>query len=169
MRLYEIAADLRALFDKIEANDGDMTDDDVMQLEELQLNYDTKVEGTALYIKNLEAEADMIKVEEERLRARRKANENKAGRLRAYLAYVLDEPLKTAKVSLSKRKTRSVFISEHFHIQELTQLQLAKEVVEYKADKTAIKKYIEDNGIDRLEDSEGNSIVIKESESLIIK
>jgi hypothetical protein len=55
-------------------------------LDEVQEQFDLKAESIIRFIRNLEAQADAVKSEEERLAARRKAVENKAAWLKDYIA-----------------------------------------------------------------------------------
>ena len=85
MKLYEIDSALEALVDP---ETGELLDYE--QFSRLQMEREAKIENTALYVKNLEAEAKAIKEEEARLSERRKAMENKAKRLREYIGFALD-------------------------------------------------------------------------------
>lgn len=111
-------------------------------LEALQLERGVKIENIALYIKNLYADAEKIKQEEERLKARREAKVKKAERLREYLKssmLTLGEPkFETARVALSFRTSKSVIIDD----MEKLDKKYIQEKVSYTADKTAIKKAI---------------------------
>ena len=74
---------------------------------------ETKIENTALYVKNLEAEAKAIKEEEARLSERRKSMENKAKRLREYIGFALDgEKFETARCSISYRKATALEVDD---------------------------------------------------------
>lgn len=106
--LYEIDAQIMACVD---FETGEIIDAD--KLEQLQMQFSEKVEGIALWIKNLLAEAKMIKEEKDNLAARQKACENKAESLKKYLASALGgEKFKTPKVSISYRKSEAVEIED---------------------------------------------------------
>ena len=108
MTLYEIDRELLACLD---LETGEITDAE--RLDALQIERDTKLENTALYIKNLLAEVEAIKAEEKALAERRKAKENKAESLKKYLADNLSGgKFETAKVNISFRKSEGVEISE---------------------------------------------------------
>lgn len=59
-------------------------------LDEMEENVRAKAENVACYIKNLLADAETMKAEEEALRTRRKAKENTAARLKDYLMVCMD-------------------------------------------------------------------------------
>ena len=108
--LYEINADLDALLDSIDPETGEIDGD---ALTALTMERQEKLEGMALKLKNLAAEAEMIKAEEKNLSDRRKAVERNRDSLKAYLMRSLDgETLKTAKVAISYRTSKSVEIDE---------------------------------------------------------
>lgn len=113
-------------------------------LEQLQIERAEKVENIALYIKNLDADAEKIKDEEKSLKARREAKEKKAERLREYLKssmLAFNEPkFETARVALSFRTSKAVVIDD---IEKLDKKYIT-EKVSYTPDKTAIKKAITD-------------------------
>lgn len=106
--LYEINADLDALLDSIDPETGEIDGD---ALTALTMERQEKLEGMALKLKNLAAEAEMIKAEEKALADRRKTVERNRDSLKAYLMRSLDgETLKTAKVAISYRTSKSVEI-----------------------------------------------------------
>ena len=106
--LYEIDAQI---MECVDFETGEIIDE--TKLQALQLEFDEKVEGIALWIKNLLAEAKMIKEEKDNLAARQKSCENKAESLKKYLSSALGgEKFKTAKVSISYRKSESVEVED---------------------------------------------------------
>lgn len=170
MTLYNIKDSIANLFDDIADAEGKITDKQLLELENLQESYETKVNNIGMFIKNLDAEAEAIKAEEERLRVRRKAAENKAARLRRYLGFVLDDGgFKSATISISKRTTKSVFIPENFLLHELVALGMAREEIKYVPDKKLIKEKLEKSDFGFFEDEEGNKITIQENKSIIIR
>lgn len=133
--LYEIDAQI---MECVDFDTGEIID--VERLEALQMEFDSKVEGIALWIKSLVAEAKMVKEEKDNLATRQKACENKAESLKKYLASALGgEKFKTSKVSISYRKSKSVEVED---ISLLDDDYLKFE--EPKADKTKIKKALEE-------------------------
>ena len=108
-------------------------------LDLLNIERDEKIEGIAIYIKNLKAEADAIHAEIERLKDREESKKKKADRLAQYLASVLcGKKFETAKTSLSFRKSSVVQISNELLVPE----EFMKIKTEKKPDKTAIANWI---------------------------
>ena len=108
MTLWEIN---NAIMACVDAETGEIIDFD--QLDKLELAREEKLENIALYIKALEAEAAAIREEEKTLAARRKVKENKAARLREYLATALGgQPFETARVALSFRSSQAVKVTD---------------------------------------------------------
>lgn len=133
--LYEIDAQI---MECVDFETGEIID--VERLEALQMEFNSKVEGIALWIKNLVAEAKMVKEEKDNLAARQKACENKAESLKKYLGNALGgEKFKTSRVSISYRKSESVEVAD---ISLLDDDYL--KFKEPEADKTKIKKALKD-------------------------
>jgi hypothetical protein len=91
MKLYEIAKELRDLLDQEDELDREEFEE---KMDVLQVEYDLKMESCWRHYKNIKAEAEAIKAEEERLAKRRKAKENRAEGLRWYVAGHLKEGAK---------------------------------------------------------------------------
>ena len=103
MKLYEIDNEIQKILDNMEIDEetGEAVLD-VDALEALQLEREKKLEGVALAVKNLSAEAEAIKAEEDRLGNRRKAIVNRRDRMKEWLAQALDGgKLETARVRVS--------------------------------------------------------------------
>jgi hypothetical protein len=95
--LYEIDAAILAIVDQ---ETGEIIDPEALTA--LQMERGKKLENVALWVKDLKAEAEAIGNEIKNLTARKKAAENKAERLKAWLAEALEgEVLKTSKVRVS--------------------------------------------------------------------
>ena len=136
MKLYEIDTAIENLIDK---ETGEILDFE--QFEQLQMDRDKKLENIALWIKNLTANADMIKAEKNALAARENVVQNKANNLKGYLSTLLNNcKFTTPKVNCSFRKSAAVELSKNF-------TEWAKENAEHLLrfsepcpDKTAIKE-----------------------------
>ena len=111
--LYEIRQDLLTVieggyvFDE-ETGEVFWSSDNLDRLAE---TYDAKVEACGCYIKNLQAEAEMLKAEEQALAKRRKAIESKEQWMRDYLLANLQEFGEagfSAKAKVSTRKSEAV-------------------------------------------------------------
>ena len=135
MKLYEID---NAIYECVN-EDGEVIDTE--KLEELQMERDKKIECIACWIKDLAAEANAIKEEKLKLEARQKVAENKAKSLKNYLAYALKgTSFRTAKVSVSFRKTESVEVTPD-GLENLKAMR--DDLLKYKEpepDKTALKQ-----------------------------
>lgn len=134
--LYEINEKLvnyRMEFDE----DGVWINED--ELNALQMEKDEKRENIALWIKNIEAEANAVKAESKNLDDRYKRLINKATRLLDYLAADLNgEPFKTSKVECRWRKSESVEILNEDAIPErFLDIQVVR-----KPMKNEIKKHL---------------------------
>ena len=134
MKLYEINEAILACIDP-ETGEADPE-----KLDELMLMREKKLEGLALWVKNLKAEAEAIRAEEKALAERRQAKERKAESIRAYLAKTLaGQKFETSRVVCSFRKSQKV---------EITDLdKIPDDYLRYStptADKTAIKAAIKD-------------------------
>ena len=116
MNLYEID---QAILSLVDPETGEILDYDAFA--ELKMAKEEKIEGMALWHKNLTAEAAAIRAEEISLATRRKALENKAESLKRYLAELLSgSKFSTARVACSFRKTKSVeILDEAAFIQEM--------------------------------------------------
>ena len=132
--LYEIDEEI---LNCVDMETGEIID--VERLGQLQLAREDKVEGIALWIKNLLSDADAIKSEEEKLAQRRKANENKAKNLKEYLSKFLNgQKFKTPKVSISYRKSESVEVTDISKLDD-DYLKFAEPTVDKAKVKKALK------------------------------
>ena len=141
MTIYEInEAIMQAL--EIDPETGELLNPEA--LEELQIAREQKLENIALWIKNLESDANEIKSEIKALTDRAKAKENRAKSLRELLAYNLNgEKFETPKVACSFRKSTVVETAP-----ELTDWlrQNRDDLLRYKEpeiDKTGLKKALQ--------------------------
>ena len=126
--LYEINS---AILDCCDMETGEILDFE--RLEQLQLEKEQKLEGVALYIKNLDAEAVALKAEETALSERRKVKENKAKRLKEYLSSALNgQKFETARVRLSFRSSTKVEISDELALLTWLEKNRQDQCVKYK-------------------------------------
>ena len=124
MTLYDIDAQIAALDGAaeddmlIDAETGELIS--VSQaLDALRMEREAKLENVACWVKNLSAEADAIREEENRLFKRRKAAETKAANLKAWLLAAMTrddgttDKLKTGRVMVSvKRNPPSTVVDD---------------------------------------------------------
>lgn len=170
MTLYEIDARICGIIDQLTDPDtGEINDEALTALDELQEERTAKLENIGLYIKNLSAEAKAIKAEEDALKRRRTTLENKEARLRAYLSDGLGgEVLKSARISVTYRKTPEAVKFENSEAENFFRAWAdasRKDLLRYREpeiDKAAVKSAIlagEDIRFARLES--GTSMIIK--------
>lgn len=108
MNLYDIDQQILA---QVDPETGEILDYEAFA--ELKLARDEKIEGMALWFKNLIAEASAIRAEEIALAERRKGLERKADSLKQYLGEILSGgKFSTARVACSFRKSKSVDIQD---------------------------------------------------------
>ena len=113
MNLYEISKEMMAC---INEETGEIESE---KLEELELEFQAKVENAGLWIKNLKAEAEALKNEKMVFAERQKSVENKVEALKKYLSNALGgNKFKTEKISISFRKSKAVEINDEFMIPE---------------------------------------------------
>lgn len=114
MRLYEINAALEELLNQVDPETGELVCD-MDALEALSIEREEKLEGLALYCKNLTAEAEAIKAEKLALEKRQKAALNRAEKARDFLARMLaGEKFTTPKVAVSWRTSQAVQLDDDF-------------------------------------------------------
>lgn len=108
MNLYEYNHAIDALID---TDTGEVLDYDAFLA--LAMERDSKVENTAVFIKNLLAEAASIKSEEAALKARREPMERKAEHLKKYLAdYLNGERFDCPRAALSFRRSTALAVED---------------------------------------------------------
>ena len=118
MKLYELAEGFNTLFDSFDAinnwepdtdsngqpidDDGNIIDNPVLYkvnmlnawfdtLESIEGEFDMKAENIAVFIKEIKAEADLLKAEEQSLRKRRQTKERQIDSLKTYLLTQMQE------------------------------------------------------------------------------
>ena len=150
--LFDISEDLLALADLLEEQDGDITDAEEAfdkWFAELGTERDEKLDGYAWLISSLESDAEALKNEIDRLRARKTAFENKAkslkSRLEAFLKIQGIDKIQTTRhtFALQKPGGKPKFVlSDEFegHPEELPE-HLRR--VKFEADLIAIRAEFE--------------------------
>lgn len=139
MTLYEISEQYRELLEGIEVNeDGEIVNAEAIEEAEGQLK--EKLEATALYVKELKAMAESIKVEMVALKERADAKIKRAESLSKYMANIMlsheMSEFESSKVRLSFRKSDAVIIDNEFMIPR----NYMKETTTIAPDKVALKK-----------------------------
>ena len=169
MTLYDIDAQIAALDDA--AEDDMLIDEETGELvsvaqalDALRMEREAKLENVACWVKNLCAEADAIREEENRLIKRRKAAETKAANLKAWLLAAMTredgttDKLKTGRVMVSvKRNPPSTVVDDALLP---STYKVAK--ITYQANKELIKRELLSGGeVPGAHLEYGRSVVIK--------
>ena len=106
--LYDIDQEILACIDD---ETGEILD--TAKLDALQMERERKLEGVALWVKDLNYEAQMVKEEADKLTARKKALDNKIASIKAWLLWALDgEKLKTARCNVYQTHSQKVVIDD---------------------------------------------------------
>ena len=169
MTLYDIDAQIAAL--DVAAEDDMLIDAETGELisvsqalDALRMEREAKLENVACWVKNLSAEADAIREEENRLVKRRKAAETKAANLKAWLLAAMTcedgttDKLKTGRVMVSvKRNPPSTVVDDALLP---STYKVAK--ITYQANKELIKRELLAGGeVPGAHLEYGRSVVIK--------
>ena len=110
MKLYEIDALLKSLIDH---ETGEILN--IEAFHAIGMEKEKKIEGIALWIKNLLAEAKMLKDEKDVLAKRERVAANKAASLKEYLNFFLGgKEFKTSKVALTYKSSKAVELDDDF-------------------------------------------------------
>jgi hypothetical protein len=89
LTLYELGEEQQALDALVGMDEGEWTDDHEVLAQELTARLVLKADAFGAFVGSLTATADAIKVEQDRLAARRKAIENTVARLKRYALQAL--------------------------------------------------------------------------------
>jgi hypothetical protein len=120
MKLYEIPTKIRAALDGIDCDPetGEILQADALHAVEAEAS--DKIEATALYLRELDAEAKAAKEEADRMLSRVKSMQKRSDYLKAMLLDALHATgkVKTARVSVSIRTTQAVQINQEQAIPE---------------------------------------------------
>lgn len=113
MKLYELPDALRAAFDALEVDEetGEIINGEA--LEQVEAEARDKLEGTALYMRELDADAKSLGDEIARLQARKRSIERRTEWLKQYMRPALDAmggKLKTPRATIYKMRTQKVLI-----------------------------------------------------------
>lgn len=120
MKLYEISDAIRAALDHIDVDPetGEILNADNLHAVEAEAS--DKIEATALYLRELDAEAKAAKEEADRMLARVKSMQKRSDYLKAMLLDALHATgkVKTARVTVSIRTTQAVAVDEGANLPE---------------------------------------------------
>lgn len=114
MKLYEISDAIRAALDHIELDPetGEILQADALHAVEAEAS--EKIEATALYLRELDAEAKAAKDEADRMIARVKSMQKRSDYLKAMLLDALHATgkVKTARVTVSIRTSKAIEVAD---------------------------------------------------------
>lgn len=137
--LYEINNELYKLYEASVNEDGEIDEKALASIESLEMERSVKIENIGCLIKNLRSDAEQIKAESEKLAKRAKAAQNRAERLKDYLAmHFMGEKFRSPRVVIGWGKTSSVVIEDESIIPE----EYATTETVVKIDKNEIKAAI---------------------------
>lgn len=135
--LYELESKIANFEFIIDEETGEITNAD--ELDQIELERDTKIENVALWIKNLNSDIEAYKREKDSFAEKERVAKNKLESLKGYLAYALHgDKFKTDRVNISYRKSETVQLADNFDNPKYLIPQ------EPKIDKMAIKKALKD-------------------------
>jgi hypothetical protein len=143
MKLYEINNEIDKAIEEMMANvdeaTGEVRQEDLDKLNDLQLARGEKLENIGCYIKNLKAESKAIKDEADALTKRKKSLDNQIKGLESYVSVMLKgEPFESARVKFSFIESEAVIIDDD---KKLARSWFRKKVT-FEPNKVAIKDAI---------------------------
>lgn len=147
MKLYEIANDYLALLQAIE--NGELPEEAIADtLEAIEGEIEEKADNIGCVLKEIEAEINAFKAEEQRLAERRKRKEKLYEKLKTYLSETLQrigvDRVETTRNIISFRKSEAVEVDEEKFIKWATEQYNRDDLIittyTEKANKTEIKK-----------------------------
>ena len=144
MKLYQISDAIRQALDHIELDEetGEILSADALHAVEAEAA--EKIEATALYLRELDAEAKAAKEEADRMIARVKSMQKRSDYIKSMLLDALHATgkVKTVRVTVSIRTTQAVEVSEGANLPEA--YTTVKTTV--SPNKVAIKQALLDGG-----------------------
>ena len=160
--LYDINQDI---LDCVDLETGEILDTE--KLDALQMEREAKLEGVALWVKDLKAEADAVKAEADKLNARKKALDNKIDSIKTWLLMALGgEKLKTPRCNVYQTHSQRVAVADEAKLIEfLMTLEKPEQLLRFREPelrKDEIKKALKAGYvIPGAELEETESVVIK--------
>jgi len=160
--LYEID---QAILDCCDLETGEILDGEALTA--LQMEREAKLEGVALWVKDLKAEAEAVKAEADKLNARKKALDNKIDSIKAWLAAALNgEKLKTARCNVYQTHSQKLAVADEgkliSFLQTLEEPERFLRFKEPELRRDEIKKALKDDMIIP-------GAALEETESVVIK
>lgn len=123
MNLYEINSNYSNWLAKAQEADGELTPEMLAELDQINIDADTKHEAYAVIIKQFKGEADLLKAEEDRLIERRRQKERDIERLTERLTSSMQffgkEKFETPKCKISFRTSKCIEITDESLIPDI--------------------------------------------------
>lgn len=146
-RLFDIDERLRnALEYGVDSETGELFEDEELEklINGIGLERDIKIDNICNFIKELDAEAEAIKKEADKLTARKKAKENKRDSLKRfldnYMKYCELTKFETAKNVVSYRKSTKLNVNESVFLK--VNKKLCSRIITYKYDKSELTRQL---------------------------
>lgn len=144
MNLWQIDEAIeQALDNACDPETGEVNESAYAKVAELEMQAEEKIENTALFIKNVDAEVDALDKEIKALQKRKKVAANRRDGAKRYLSSFLDgKKYKSPKVEISFRTSQAVEVTDVSKLPEM--------FLRYKdpdADKVALKKALKDGAL----------------------
>jgi hypothetical protein len=160
--LYEID---QSILDCVDLETGEIIDPEALTA--LQMEREAKLEGVTLWIKDLNAEAEAVKAEADKLTARKRALDNKITGLKMWLLMALDgQKLKTPRCSVYQTHSQRLKVDDENKLMDfIYSLNAPGMFLRYKdpeLNKEEIKKALKDG-------YEIPGASLEETESVVIK
>lgn len=140
--LYDCLSVLALIDEKAEANDGELTEEDMRAIVVAQTTSMDKLSSLIGYIKHLEAWQSTCKAEEQRIYKRRKTAENRLQSIKRFLTPYIEGrgTITVETVTLSLRKSQAVELEEGFYNE-----MYGKNITTFVPDKKQIKEFLKAN------------------------
>jgi len=139
VKLYELSERYQRILDAIEDQEGELTEEQLTELLDVEGGFRSKVESVAKFIKSLTCDADAIKAERKRLADRKGTLDKRIEWLKRYLLEAL-RATDTTKVKgelLSVSRRKAPVSCEVVNTDEIPD-EFKEEVIDVKVDKKAI-------------------------------
>ena len=160
--LYEID---QAILDCVDPETGEILDAE--KLDALQMEREKTLEGVALWVKDLTAEAEAVKAEADKLNARKKSLDNKITGIKQWLLFAMGgEKLKTPRCNVYQTHSQKLAVPDEAKLIEfLKTLEKPERFLKFKEPelrKDEIKKALK-------ADYEIPGAALETTESVVIK
>lgn len=163
MTIFQISKEIEDLLDTVDEN-GEISEESISKVMELQQAKDEKLENTACWIVNLKAEAKALREQEIILAERRQALERKIERVSRFLQDALggEKLANESRVCVSYRKTKVADYDDDFI--DWCMDNMKTEFLSFKdptVDRVALKNYLKEHELDNARIVESVSMSVK--------